>query len=639
MQTEERATAMKTTGFTKRPGRLPARGLGIALLLAMPPLHALELGLFRVDSGLDEPFRGRIELDLSEGENTTVGGLSAQLADPKAFVQAGLPYPRMLDGLRFRLSREGGAPHVRVTSTQPISDPYLSLIVEARLGENRKQRHYTVFLDPPVHARRPALNLQTAAATATTTDTARAAPPPPPSPSVPVYGPVRPAETLWSIANKLRPNQGVSTQQMTLGLHRTNLDAFKDGRINGLRSGSMLRVPPLEELRAIGVRDAFLELRRLNAIAVGDAETKQTRASTKPPVTDRAAGNAATPETSTNEPAPPQQENSPLRKPIAALEWDLDDTRHRSAQASAATPKAEKDASPIPATASNEPQRPNDLAVEKTPSEATQPQRPVVVADGAPTATPRPPAAVAPPQTTNTAAVPQEPSARAANSEPAVSEPLPWFEAWLRNLQARLPILKDDPVIMMTVVGLVALLLLLIVVAFSRRKSSRAKRRASDRRNIAAANRKGVRFAAPLPVAQPQWLDTPEEPFPDAPPPKDTTPQSEPPRKPKDENTDVEALEMDLDDLGVEAGQPQTPENGAANLGGDKDDAIDLDADLGIDSDEFSVDDTPTSKLDLAKTYIDLGDMEGARTMLDEVLTEGADDQKREAEQLLAQLD
>ena len=44
------------------------------------------------------------------------------------------------------------------------------------------------------------------------------------------------------------------------------------------------------------------------------------------------------------------------------------------------------------------------------------------------------------------------------------------------------------------------------------------------------------------------------------------------------------------------------------------------------------------TKLDLARAYIDMGDPEGARSILDEVLKEGSAVQKQEAERLVASL-
>jgi pilus assembly protein FimV len=44
------------------------------------------------------------------------------------------------------------------------------------------------------------------------------------------------------------------------------------------------------------------------------------------------------------------------------------------------------------------------------------------------------------------------------------------------------------------------------------------------------------------------------------------------------------------------------------------------------------------TKLDLAKAYQEMGDVEGAREILQEVLHEGDDEQKREAQGILAKL-
>ncbi len=65
-------------------------------------------------------------------------------------------------------------------------------------------------------------------------------------------------------------------------------------------------------------------------------------------------------------------------------------------------------------------------------------------------------------------------------------------------------------------------------------------------------------------------------------------------------------------------------------------DDIDLDGEL--DEDIFSNVDEVGTKLDLAKAYVDMGDSDGARSILDEVLEEGDDSQKQQAEELLQQM-
>ena len=59
---------------------------------------------------------------------------------------------------------------------------------------------------------------------------------------------------------------------------------------------------------------------------------------------------------------------------------------------------------------------------------------------------------------------------------------------------------------------------------------------------------------------------------------------------------------------------------------------------LQVDEDEFPGEDGVGTKLDLAKAYLDMGDPEGARSMLEEVLAEGNDVQKGEARRLMTEI-
>ncbi|HQQ62477.1 MAG TPA: FimV/HubP family polar landmark protein [Pseudomonadales bacterium] len=69
----------------------------------------------------------------------------------------------------------------------------------------------------------------------------------------------------------------------------------------------------------------------------------------------------------------------------------------------------------------------------------------------------------------------------------------------------------------------------------------------------------------------------------------------------------------------------------AAVLGAVTADAGEVDEELGFLADQ----DEAATKLDLARAYIDMGDKDGARDILDEVLEEGREEQKREARALL----
>jgi pilus assembly protein FimV len=57
-----------------------------------------------------------------------------------------------------------------------------------------------------------------------------------------------------------------------------------------------------------------------------------------------------------------------------------------------------------------------------------------------------------------------------------------------------------------------------------------------------------------------------------------------------------------------------------------------------LDDDLVAGDDAIATKLDLAKAYLDMGDPDGARSMLEEVMSEGSEPQKTEARRLLAEI-
>lgn len=84
-----------------------------------------------------------------------------------------------------------------------------------------------------------------------------------------------------------------------------------------------------------------------------------------------------------------------------------------------------------------------------------------------------------------------------------------------------------------------------------------------------------------------------------------------------------EGLDLDMD-------MADSSDESAVDLGLDAGDSADFD--MAAEGDEVG------TKLDLAKAYIDMGDPEGARSILDEVMDEGNEQQKSEAQQLIQQI-
>jgi len=108
------------------------------------------------------------------------------------------------------------------------------------------------------------------------------------------------------------------------------------------------------------------------------------------------------------------------------------------------------------------------------------------------------------------------------------------------------------------------------------------------------------------------------------------------PAAPETLSSELEVVEAELEDLSRDFNEPVDPlpevAAAAAEPAALAPEALDDDFDFFADTDET------TTKLDLARAYIDMGDAEGARDILDEVMSEGSDTQQQEAREMLAKL-
>lgn len=252
--------------------------LAVALALVgaalSPNANALGLGAVDVQSSLNQPLSARIPLYPANPEE--IETLTVSLASVEAFQRAGVDRPFSLTQLRFQVVR-GDNPHVRVFTEQPVKEPFLDFLIEADWAKGRLVREFTLLLDPPVYGGagmvssaaaaptgQPAAALPWsvpggAAATAAVPSTTVAALP---VESEPVsYGPVRAAETLWRIANRVRPDDSVSIDQTMVALLRANPDAFIRGDMNLVKRGAVLHVPDLASIAAIDGGEASQEVR------------------------------------------------------------------------------------------------------------------------------------------------------------------------------------------------------------------------------------------------------------------------------------------------------------------------------------------------------------------------------------------
>ncbi len=292
----------------------------LAALVALAPMvwlstvAALGLGDIDVRSRLNQRLVASIPLTAVGGEEAD--NIRVSLAGSDDFSRAGIERSDYLATLNFRVATDG-APRIEISSTQVAREPFLNFLLEVRGADGRILREYTVLLDPPEMAGSQAAVLATprpALSAAQPLPPAAVAPPTKPVATAPVavqtqkpvvaavpaatesvavesaeagvdraesssetYGPVRKAETLWSIATLLRPDSSITMDQVLLAIYRGNPRAFDGGGINGLMRGARLQVPTAAQMREVSPDDAKAEVARLRGLKAPEAGTSRAR--------------------------------------------------------------------------------------------------------------------------------------------------------------------------------------------------------------------------------------------------------------------------------------------------------------------------------------------------------------------------
>jgi pilus assembly protein FimV len=272
--------------------------LAALLVLTAPRLFALGLGEINMQSALNQPMQAVINLTSSAG--TPIETIKVSLASLEAHQRAGLTKAAVLANFKFTVEQaQSGNAVVRVTSTDPVREPYLEFLLQLDWPNGRLLRQYTVLIDPPVTmpatpAVPPAPVAQAATRPATPAPVRQPRPPvarPSPAPATVTvapaatdeYGPIRRSETLWSIAERVRPDSGITMHQMMLALLRANPEAFLNGNMNQLRAGSTLKVPERNEIVAFSAREALAETRRQYNEWKTDSEATETSPAVEAP--------------------------------------------------------------------------------------------------------------------------------------------------------------------------------------------------------------------------------------------------------------------------------------------------------------------------------------------------------------------
>jgi pilus assembly protein FimV len=446
---------------TKRTGRLALREVVavvavVAALGAAPSAWSLSLGRLSVQSALGESLRA--EIDVTSLTPDESANLRVRVAPPDAYRIAGVDYNAVLPSTAVSLQRRAdGSPYLRISSDRSVQEPFVDVILELSWSSGRLLREYTLLFDPPSVARAPAapatpavvvaaapvrptkaeLAASAAAEAAVRAEAARRAAPvpapmetaepvplakppsrrplaPPPAPAADVAANteaeylVKSGDTLSQVASKLQV-EGISLDQMLVGLYQGNTQAFIGNNMNRMRAGAVLTVPSTEQLGSVGAREArrlvrvqsanFNAYRQRLAGAVpeqtkADEPTRKSGGQVRTEVVDTGAAGVAKPDRlQLDKPKAPgkgqtaapeetivkQRAENEASARVNELARNLDELKKlqaASGAAAAGTGKAAATAASGPTVVAKAP----DMSIDKAPAPATPPSAPAVVA-------------------------------------------------------------------------------------------------------------------------------------------------------------------------------------------------------------------------------------------------------------------
>ncbi|PLP99064.1 FimV/HubP family polar landmark protein [Cupriavidus pauculus] len=264
------------------------------LLLAQPAAYAAGFGQLRVQSNLGQPLQA--EIDITGVTPEEADSLAVKLAAPGAYSRAGLTYLSAIASVKLDVQKRPNGTYVAtVRSNQPLSEPFVDILVDMSWSSGKITRAYTFLLDPAgakpssqafspttvVQAATPDASPAAAPAPAPVAAAPAAVAPAPAAAPAPARQPRRAAapaavadgaaanggytvqqgDTLYSIAGDATQGvDSVSLEQMLLALYRNNPNAFIGGNINRIKSGAVLKVPSAQQAQSVSPREARREV-------------------------------------------------------------------------------------------------------------------------------------------------------------------------------------------------------------------------------------------------------------------------------------------------------------------------------------------------------------------------------------------
>ncbi len=455
--------------------------------------QALALGRIVVQSALGEPLRA--EIDVPDINPDEAASLRVGLASGEAFRAAGMDFNPALTSLQISLQRRAnGSAFLRLSSSRPVTEPFVDMIVEANWASGRIVRDYTLLFDPPslrgaapVAPLPAGVSAQPAPVARPSTPAAQVQPPmaapaarprvaPPTSvaqaePAPPAEGgggqvQVKAGDTAGRLAAAYRPSN-VSLDQMLVAMLRANPNAFIGGNVNRIKSGSVIDLPGASDAGAVAQGEArqiiaaqsrdFNEFRRRLAgtvpAAAVDSEDRQATGRVQAEVEDKkpaaptqdklTLSKGTTPgQTASEEKIAQAKQAQDASTRVAELSRNIEELAKLGTSTSAVAPTASAAASPSTATTGVALTVPTAAPAAVSTTVAQTTSMPSAATESAPEATATASAS---------AAVEASPSVAVAPTTPPVPMPVPEEATFMDQL-------RDNPMVLPAAGGLLALL-------------------------------------------------------------------------------------------------------------------------------------------------------------------------------------
>lgn len=242
--------------------KLAAVGLAVTLS-SMGSAFALGLGEVTWKSTLNQPLNA--EIALYDVQNISNKELVVKIASPEEFAKAGIERPHALNDLVFTPVIRGNKSIIKVTSNQPIKEPYLDFLLSVSWATGQTLREYTLLIDPPAYEPAKVVTSKVTAQKPVKTTPSKTVAVQSQKKTKPVVtaaqkGTVRAhkGSSLWLFAERTRGN--ASVHQAMLAIYEANPDAFIDGKMSLLKEGAVLRIPSREQMRQTARTDALSQV-------------------------------------------------------------------------------------------------------------------------------------------------------------------------------------------------------------------------------------------------------------------------------------------------------------------------------------------------------------------------------------------